>query len=385
MRPGEGNMTFHDDLTFLKKHVEVIVLNDDKDQAGIIVVPEWQGRVMTSTASGKEGMSFGWINRELIALGEIQKHINVFGGEDRFWLGPEGGQYSIFFKPGVPFEFDHWFTPAEIDTEPFEIVSRTQTSARFKKNMKLINYSGNIFELNVRRDVNLLKADETGQKLGITIGEGVQMVGYETENYITNTGSNSWTEKTGMLSIWILGMFNPSPKTTVVVPYKEGPEDRLGTIVTDDYFGSISPERLKIQEGILYFKADGESRGKIGVSPSRAKPVMGSYDEENKVLTIVEYTLPPNVTRYVNSLWKFQKNPFAGDAANSYNDGPLDDGSQLGPFYELESSSPAAALAPGEVMRHTHRTFHFTGDKNQLNMIAKELLGVGLDEIASAF
>ncbi|MFC1501795.1 DUF6786 family protein [bacterium] len=378
-------MTFHDDLTFLKKHVEVIVLNDDKDQAGIIVVPEWQGRVMTSTASGKEGMSFGWINRELIASGEIQKHINVFGGEDRFWLGPEGGQYSIFFKPGVPFEFDHWFTPAEIDTEPFEIVSRTQTSARFKKNMKLINYSGNIFELNVRRDVNLFKADEIGQKLGITIGEGVQMVGYETENSITNTGSNSWTEKTGMLSIWILGMFNPSPKTTVVVPYKEGPESRLGKIVTDDYFGAISPERLKIQEGILYFKADGESRGKIGVSPGRAKPVMGSYDEENKVLTIVEYTLPPNVTRYVNSLWKFQKNPFAGDAANSYNDGPLDDGSQLGPFYELESSSPAAALAPGEVMRHTHRTFHFTGDRNQLNMIAKNLLGVGLDEIASAF
>jgi hypothetical protein len=29
-------------------------------------------------------------------------HINVFGGEDRFWLGPEGGQFSIFFaKDGV--------------------------------------------------------------------------------------------------------------------------------------------------------------------------------------------------------------------------------------------------------------------------------------------
>ena len=142
MQPGEGNITFHDDLTFLKRHVEVIVLNDDKDQAGIIVVPEWQGRVMTSTASGKEGMSFGWINRELIASGEIQKHINVFGGEDRFWLGPEGGQYSIFFNPGVPFEFDHWFTPAEIDTEPFEIVSRTQTSARFKKPTSFTSNSG---------------------------------------------------------------------------------------------------------------------------------------------------------------------------------------------------------------------------------------------------
>jgi len=33
---------------------------------------------------------YGWINRELVASGKRQKHINAFGGEDRFWLaGPE--------------------------------------------------------------------------------------------------------------------------------------------------------------------------------------------------------------------------------------------------------------------------------------------------------
>jgi hypothetical protein len=36
---------------------------------------------------------FGWINRKLIASRKIQPHINVFGGEDRFWIGPEGGQF----------------------------------------------------------------------------------------------------------------------------------------------------------------------------------------------------------------------------------------------------------------------------------------------------
>ena len=40
----------------------------------------------------------GWLNREAIASGERKEHINVFGGEDRFWLGPEGGQFSIFFR-----------------------------------------------------------------------------------------------------------------------------------------------------------------------------------------------------------------------------------------------------------------------------------------------
>ena len=96
---------------------------------------------------------------------------------------------------------------------------------------------------------------------------------------------------------------------------------------------------------MLYcFKADGKERGKIGVSPMRAKSIMGSYDVEHKVLTVANFTLDNENTTYVNSEWSIQEQPFAGDAANAYNDGPLADGSQMGPFYELESSSPAAAL-----------------------------------------
>ena len=30
--------------------------------------------------------------------------MNVFGGEDRFWLGPEGGQFALYFKAGDPFD-----------------------------------------------------------------------------------------------------------------------------------------------------------------------------------------------------------------------------------------------------------------------------------------
>ena len=44
-------------------------------------------------------------------------------GEDRFWLGPEGGQFALFFKKGDPFDLDHWQTPAMMDTEPFEDIA----------------------------------------------------------------------------------------------------------------------------------------------------------------------------------------------------------------------------------------------------------------------
>src|SRR5436190_23717812 len=72
--------SFGDDAAFLKKHTELVVLSDKGGRAKVAIAPAWQGRVMTSTAGGDAGLSFGWINRELIASGKIQEHINVFGG-----------------------------------------------------------------------------------------------------------------------------------------------------------------------------------------------------------------------------------------------------------------------------------------------------------------
>jgi hypothetical protein len=56
---------------------------------------------------------------------------------------------------------------------------------------------------------------------------------------------------------------------------------------------------------------------------------------------------------------------------NAYNDGPLEEGGQLGPFYELESVSPAAALKPGESISHIHAVYHFTGDESGLKQLLK--------------
>jgi hypothetical protein len=62
-------------------------------------------------------------------------------------------------------------------------------------------------------------------------------------------------------------------------------------------------------------------------------------------------------------MWEHQEDPFCGDVVNSYNDGPLPGGSQMGPFYELETSSPAADIEPGDTLTHEHATFHFAEAK----------------------
>ncbi len=383
--PGVRAANFGDDTAFLKKYTEVIVLSDKSGHGKVALVPAWQGRVMTSTAGGDAGPSFGWINRELIASKKFQQHINVFGGEDRFWMGPEGGQFSIFFAKGAKFELADWYTPAAIDTEPFQVVSQSGDRAVFAAKFSLSNYSGTEFDVAVNREVRLLDNETAWQRLGVPAAKAVNLVAFESDNEIKNVGPSAWQKESGLLSVWILGMFNPSPSATIVVPIQAGSERELGVKVTSDYFGSIPPERLVVKESVIYFSADGQYRSKIGINPQRSKAVLGSYDADNRVLTIVQFSQPAGVTDYVNSLWKLQDNPYGGDAANSYNDGPPSPGAKpLGPFYELESSSPAAALAPGESLSHLHRTVHLVGAEADLDAVARATLGVTLAEIKSA-
>ncbi len=381
--PAAGN--FGEAVAFLEKHTPVIVLSDPDGKAKVALAPNYQGRVMTSTANGDGGLSFGWINRELVASGKFQQHINVFGGEDRFWMGPEGGQFSIFFAKGVPFDFENWFTPACIDTEPFQTLSQKKDRAKFGRSCVLTNYSGTTFNVKVDREIRLLGPNDVWKNLKVKKMPGVTQVGYESINRISNAGKQAWKKDTGLLSIWILGMFNPSPATTIVVPFKPGPESALGKPVNADYFGPVPAERLIVKEKVIFFRGDGKYRSKIGINPKRCVPLMGSYDADSHVLTIVQFSFKPGQTEYVNSMWKLQDQPYAGDVANSYNDGPVDGGKPLGPFYELESSSPAAALGPGKSLEHVHRTMHLSGSEADLDKVARATFGVGLDEIKAAF
>lgn len=80
-----------------------------------------------------------------------------------------------------------------------------------------------------------------------------------------------------------------------------------------------------------------------------------------------------------------QEDPFAGDVINSYNDGPVEDGSIMGPFYEIETSSPGAELAPGASLVHTQKVIHIQGKDEQLVPIVQDLFGADLNVIKTKF
>jgi hypothetical protein len=376
--------TFGYDCDFVSRFHRAVVLSGG--EAKVLVSPGLQARVMTSTAGGNSGTSYGWINYSLLESGKMLDHMNPFGGEDRFWIGPEGGQYSVFFKKGDPFDLEHWQTPRALDTEPFEVVSESADSLHCRKDVCVENYHGTVLRFTVDRIVRLLSAKRIQDCLGVEMPATVKAVGFESENRVTNTGEKAWEKEGGLISVWILGMFNASESMVVAIPFRDHPDLSGEPVVNDTYFGKVPADRLKIGSGILYFKGDAKLRSKIGLPPERVKPVMGSFDAEKKVLTLVQFTFDPGARDYVNSMWEIQKEPYLGDVINSYNDGSLGPAGQgLGAFYELESSSPALALKPGGSALHVHRTMHFEGTERDLDRICRSVLGVQLDDIKNAF
>jgi hypothetical protein len=248
--------------------------------------------------------------------------------------------------------------------------------------MRVTSWSGSSLDVAVERTVRVLGPDDVRARFGVAPADSTRWVAFESDNRITNAGAAAWTRATGLPSIWILGMYSPAPDAHVVVPFDPA---GTGPIVNDAYFGKVPADRLVVHgdEGWLSLRADGNYRSKIGLGPSHARDVAGSYSASARLLTLVHYAKPARAPDgYVNSLWAKQADPFGGDVVNAYNDGPTEPGKpSLGGFYELETSSPAAALAPGQSIEHVHTTLHVTGDVSALDALARHVLGVPLDRL----
>ncbi len=371
-----SNHNYGDDVEFIGLHTKLVELTG-KDGARVAVSPEWQARVMTSTFGGETGPSFGWINRSFIASRRNDPKFNNYGGEDRFWIGPEAGQYGLWFRPGEAFTLRDFKTPTGFNSGPFELVRTTADAVSLKRRFELTNYSGSRFDCSVERTIRLLDRPTLTAGLAAAIPGDLQTVAFESVNVLANSGAEPWRLEGGLLCVWILGMFKPLPNGFVIAPFIPGSERVLGPQVKA-YFGEVPAERLQLEEDHALFRCDGMCRTKIGIPRLRARPLVASWDPDAQVLTLVTFNLPtaPHRLPYVNSQWELQDEPFDGDVVNSYNDGrdPVT-GTVLGPFYELESSSAAAALSPGESIVHVHRTCHVTGSRADLALLSRRVLG----------
>ncbi|MFR9522376.1 MAG: DUF6786 family protein [Rikenellaceae bacterium] len=362
--------TYQQDRAFLGQYLKLIELS--RGTKKVLLTPDLQGRVLTSTPSGDDGYSCGWINYKLIESQKPLPHCNNWGGEDRYWLGPEGGQYAIFFNPesSKQFDFEDWQAPALIDTKAWECIDESGESAKFSTTEQLTNWSGTKLLIKLDREVKLLEDSEILASINVELPSGIDVVGFESANTLTNIGDEAWCKESGALSIWILGQFIPSEDNHIILPTKSCAEAEIN----DSYFGKIDESRLSKDGNTYYFKGDGDKRGKIGIPPEMTIPMVFALDKVNNMLTIVKFSFEEAATDYINSMWEYQEQPYKGDVINSYNDGPLDDGTVMGGFYEIETSSKALLLKPNESQSHVSTTIHVKGELSTLEALLQEMM-----------
>ena len=378
-----GSAGFEGIREFLDSTADAVVL-EGENGSKIIVSPRLQGRIMTARVGTVE--STGLVPRKTIEEGEDHNHFNNFGGLDRFWIGPEAGQYGVYFPPGAKEHTrENWQVPAAFDKGPFEVKEKHADRITLHREMEVTNLGGVKFQVKVSREIGLVPSARLTTELGIELPDGISYLGCYSDNQLQNSGEADWDPASGLIGIWILGMLNASDQAVVIAPFK-GPAEDGEASYNDNYFGAVEESRLKVIDQAVIFRGDARKVGKFGLSQQRTTGLAGSFDFGMNLLTVVRFSVPETMERYGNSTWQVkQEKPYGGDAFQSYNNGG-DDTREVAAdaFFELESASPVRALKKGESISHRHATYHFQGSRAELEKLAGKLLGVSLEKIEAA-
>ncbi|MBI3818302.1 MAG: hypothetical protein HY286_06385 [Planctomycetes bacterium] len=320
-----------------------------------LVAPGLQGRVL---ASWIDGELVSYININDLEDPEQDRPFNNYGGEDRFWIGPEVGEFGFFKDPGPPAEHakQPWRVPRDLNKGAFVIKESTPSSLALARSIKLMNRRGAWFQMSVAREIRALDAAGAARLLGFEPDANIQYSAMQTINTVTNAGVAPWSIESGIPFIWNLGQFQVGDDVEIIAPHQGG---ELGVVYNAFYFGTIPDDRIKMDASKVTMRADGKFKSKIGMPPERTTGRAFALDRSRGLLYCIIFDVEPSA-KYVNNLWSASAHsPFRGDAFQSYNS---DDCT----FFELESASPALELAPGQSHTHRHATIIMKGDPVRL-------------------
>ncbi len=379
--------TFSDDLLLLEKHFSPIELRLGKTQR-LVLLGELQGRVAVGSLSGGTGESIGWFDRSKLQKVSFQSTENArlaagidgsIGGAGRTWLGPDGGTFSLFFEKHAERVAENIRVPDAINTQPYRVVEQSDTSASFEQHVSFNNHMGFDFKAKVEHTVRLMPLDDAKSLVGTTIPNSIKILAYMSQTTVTNTNIQSWTEDTGLFSIWSLAML--APNAVVVMPLSQ----KINQPATS-YFRETSATRQKVTNKAVYYLADAMSMDKIGIPAAASTPWMASYHPTRQLLTLTHIGPSPSSTAaYVNADWNEKEPVLAGESHNLFNDGPRLNNRQFGSFFELESSSPALILNPNDSQTHTYTVLHLNGSVEDLSSVSKAVLNLSIEQLTQTY
>jgi uncharacterized protein DUF6786 len=340
-----------------------------------LVAPSLSARVMATTFDGENGSVNGFVDAQAFREG-MRDIWDNWGGEERYWLAPEGGQFGLMFQ-GKENCFANYHVQAGFNNQSYTVTSFDEgsNSLTMEASFELQNAAGTRFNIHSTRRITAL--DDCPYAVGG--GSDVKSVGFESTSKVVNAGYNAWTRETGCLAHWHLGQFLLGPRVVAIIPFRQCATS--DPPVREDYFrefcidGKMPPERYCVRDGFVLLKADGKYRTKIGQNRTRATGLIASYNLDNDMMTFLDYDFYPRL-EYAASYWYEQADPFHGDCISVSAEGPEVTGGPDGRCYELEALSPAMFLAPDQSFTFRTRTMHVRGPRREMATICRRQLGV---------
>ncbi len=358
-----------------------IVLSGRGTPGAVLIAPSLVGRVLCSTFNCAKGTANGWINELAIRRGKTDPVFNNFGGEERIWFAPEGGPFGLMFGRKES-KFANYCVQPGMSTVEYQVSDECSVSVLLEADFALQSAVGTVFNIHVQRRISAFESCPYAME----IGGRMEIVGFQTENTVTNTGAE-WERSGGTVALWCLGQFLEHPHLCVIVPVYSVADPEASPATVDDYFkdfciGGNFPSNRRVDYGkFVLLNADGAVRGKVGIKRDRATGRLGSYNPDDRHLIIVDHDFYPGLD-YAAGYWRQYDDPFDGDALSVYIDGPEQVGGSLGVSYELETMSPALFLGPNQSFIYRNRTFHLrSDDASVVEQVCRQSLGVPLDQL----
>lgn len=344
------------------------------DGTRLLVAPALAGRVLTSVF--RDGTEAAWLDRRAIAAGYgTPARFHNFGGQDRIWLGPEGGPFGYFFAPGAKCEPDAWRAPRLIDRGSWRLLTRDRLGARMRLEGTIVDASGGRMRVRIVRDVRALGRADVEERLGARLPRSVESAGSESSQVLTRLSAAPLPPRPALPQLWVLGQFPCGPRAVVFAPLRAGARSAVKPF-EDRYFGPPGPRRILYTAGdggppCVLFRADGRLRSKFGVPVRHSSGIAGAFDPQRELLTIVRFDVHP-AAPYGSFLWSPRARELrGGDVFQSYNSGD-------GTCFELESVAPASPEAGSKARAHRHATLFLRGNPRVLRNFLRERLRIRL-------
>ena len=309
----------------------VLLAGEDPNKV-VIVAPALGGRVLCTGFEGVEGDTDSYILDTEIKKGAAPTGPGAvwsnFGGEERFWLAPEGGRFALFFREGEEQTIANYLIPNSLNSARFGVTAQAAdgTSVTFAAPVQLTNSLGTQFDLQVRRKIEVLQSCP----YALGYGDKLDFVGFESKSWVKNTGPAALSRQTGAVAVWTLGQYPVRDHTVIIVPFRPGPDSELGKPLNTQYFKTDVVDITKIPKGRSYndywavkddyalIKANGSIGTKIEMWPQRALGKIASIDLARFSLTIVEFQMYPELD-YLASYWlPYPEDPFQGAAISIF-------------------------------------------------------------------